>query len=68
MQQGKRVILVFESKNDPTSLALHEDIVAREARIPKDTIIFFVDMRADPSLANRLQVTYENTIIYIGDK
>lgn len=66
VESGKRVILVFEKDTDPTSVALHEDILLREARIPYNTVIFFVDMQNETALANRLQVQYENTIIYIG--
>ncbi len=53
---NKRIILAFERTGDPTSDALHDDIVARAARIPENTIIFFVDFDNQATLDTRYSV------------
>lgn len=63
----KRIIIVFEREGDPTGDALHDDIVRREARIPKNTVIFFANIETEASVANTLQVDNANTIVYINN-
>ncbi|MBP6911046.1 hypothetical protein KBC03_05690 [Patescibacteria group bacterium] len=62
---NKRAILVFERTGDPTATALHDDVITHHTRIPKDTIIFFVNIDNEISLAQKFQVENANTIIYL---
>lgn len=53
---NKRIILLFERMGDPTSDALHDDIVARAARIPENTIFFFVNFDSQVTVNTRYSV------------
>ncbi len=68
MANGNRVIIVFERQGDPTSTVLHDDVVAREARIPKNTVILFADFDNETTVTSELGIERPNTIIYIGEK
>lgn len=62
---GKRVIIILERIGDPTSEALHDDITARVARIPKNTIILFADTDKEVMLDTKFAIEWPNTIIYL---
>lgn len=64
LEKNQRVILVFEQQWDPTGEALHDDIVRRETRIPKNTTILFVPINMS-EIAQRYRVQYHNTIVYL---
>lgn len=67
LQNNERVILIFERKWDPTSLALREDITNHEARIPLHTTLLFIDVDVATSTATTFNVDSPNTIIYLGN-
>lgn len=68
LDENKRVIIIFEQQWDPTADALREDIISHTDRIPYNTILFFANIQTDKSLANSLQVSYSNSIIYLNDE
>lgn len=68
LQANKRVIIIFERTWDPTSEALRDDIITRQARIPKNTIILFANFDNEATLDTRMSVDGPNTVIYLNSQ